>query len=219
MPDYKIDHFVFAAETLNEGSEFIENVLKEDLSDINAHKTMGTHNRVISIGPCYLEVISLDPQNQNANKNTWFNLSDLSYRETFLKTPKLISFVISSKKLERSIFFEKEFFVSRNEYKWFFRKPNFDYLQKNNFRNINLFPSLINWETISPLDKMKKSSYVFESLEIMLNKNHKLLYDFLFSLNLKEKIIFKFDDSLNDNRLSLRLTLKSLIDDKQILIS
>ena len=219
MSDNKIDHFVFAAETLNEGSEIIKNILKEDLSNINTHKTMGTHNRVISLGSCYLEVISLDPQNQNAYKNTWFNLSDVSYKKKFLKTPKLISFVISSKKLERSIFFEKEFFVSRNEYKWFFRKPNFDYLQKNNFRNINLFPSLINWQTISPLDKMKKSSNVFESLEIMLNKNHKLLYDFLLSLNLKEKIIFKFDDGLNDNRLSLRLTLRSLIDDKQILIS
>jgi len=219
MSDHKIDHFVFAAKTLNEGSEVIKNLLKEDLSDINAHKTMGTHNRVISLGSCYLEVISLDPQNQNANKNTWFNLSDVSYRKNFLKIPKLISFVISSKTLERSIFFEKEFLVSRNEYKWFFRKPNFNYLKKNNFRNINLFPSLINWETISPLDKMKKSSHIFESLEIMLNKNHKLLYDFLLSLNLKEKIIFNFDDNLNDDLLSLKLTVKSLIDGKQILIS
>ena len=66
---------------------------------------------------------------------------------------------------------------------------------------------------------MKKSSYIFESLEIMLNKNHKLLYDFLLSLNLKEKIIFNFDDDINDDLLSLKLTLKSLIDDKQILIS
>ena len=68
MSDHKIDHFVFAAETLNQGSEIIKNLLKEDLSDINAHKTMGTHNRVISLGSCYLEVISLDPQNQNVNK-------------------------------------------------------------------------------------------------------------------------------------------------------
>ena len=219
MSDHKIDHFVFAAETLNQGSEIIKNLLKEDLSDINAHKTMGTHNRVISLGSCYLEVISLDPQNQNVNKNTWFNLNNISYRETFLKTPKLTSFVISSKKFERSIFFKKKFLVSRNKYKWFFRKPNFDYLKKNNFRNLNLFPSLINWETTSPLDTMKKSSYIFESLEIMLNKNHKLLYDFLLSLNLKEKIIFNFDDDINDDLLSLKLTLKSLIDDKQILIS
>ena len=219
MSDHKIDHFVFAAETLNEGSEVIKNLLKEDLSDINTHETMGTHNKVTSLGSCYLEVISLDPNNQNAHKNTWFHLNNVSYRETFLKNPKLISFVISSKELNRSIFFEKEFLVSRNKYKWFFKKPNFEYLKKNNFANINLFPSLINWQSLSPLNDMKKSSYIFQSLEIALNKNHKLLYDFLLSLNLKEKIIFNFNDSLNDELLSLKLTLKSSINGNYILIS
>ena len=180
---------------------------------------MGTHNRVISLGSNYLEIIALDPKNQNANNNTWFNLSDEIYREKFLKIPKLISFVISSDELSNSTFFEKEFFVSRNEYKWFFKKPNFEYLNKINFTNTNLFPSLINWQSVSPLNAMKKSSYIFESLEIILNKNHKLLYDFLLCLNLKEKIIFNFNNSLNDELLSLKLTLRSLINGKCILIS
>ena len=219
MTNFKIDHFVFGAKTLSEGSKVIKNIINEDLSEINVHKTMGTHNRVISLGSCYLEVISLDPKNQKGNNNTWFNLSNKTYIKKNLKIPKLISFVISSEQLNSSIFFEKEFLVSRNKYEWFFRKPNYDYLKKNNFRNINLFPSLINWKTNSPLNKMKKSSYNFESLEIMLNKNHKLLYDFLLSLNLKEKIIFNFNNDLNDDLLSLKLTLKSSIDDKQILIS
>lgn len=219
MANFKIDHFVFGANTLSEGSNTIKKMLNEDLSEINVHETMGTHNRVISLGSNYLEVIALDPKNQNANNNTWFNLSDEIYREKFLKTPKLISFVISSDDLNSSIFFQKEFFVSRNKYKWFFKKPNFEYLNKNNFTNTNLFPSLINWQSVSPLNEMKKSSYIFESLEIILNKNHKLLQDFLLSLNLKEKIIFNFNDSLNDELLSLKLTLKSLTNDKYVLIS
>ena len=78
---------------------------------------------------------------------------------------------------------------------------------------------MINWQSVSPLSKMKKSSYIFESLEIILNKNHRLLYDFLLSLNLKEKINFNFNDNLNDEFLSLKLTLKSLINGKYILIS
>ena len=219
MTNFKIDHFVFGANTLSEGSKAIKKILNEDLSEINTHETMGTHNRVVSLGTCYLEVISLDPKNQNANKNTWFNLSDNIYREKFLKIPKLISFVISSEELNSSIFFEKEFFVSRNKYKWFFKKPNFEYLNKNNFTNINFFPSLINWQSVSPIKEMKKSSYIFESLEIMLNKKHKILYDFLLSINLKEKIIFNFNDSLSDELLSLKLRLKSSINDKYILIS
>ena len=210
---------MFAANTLSEGSNTIKKILDEDLSEINTHETMGTHNRVISLGSSYLEIIALDPENQNTNSNTWFNLTDKIYREKFLKIPKLISFVISSDDLSSSIFFEKEFFVSRNKYKWFFKKPNFEYLNKNNFTNTNLFPSLINWQSVSPLNEMKKSSYIFESLEIILNKNHKLLHDYLLSLNLKEKIIFNFNDSLNDDLLSLKLTLRSLIEDKLILIS
>ena len=219
MANFKIDHFVFGANTLSEGSNTIKKILDDDLSEINTHETMGTHNRVISLGSSYLEIIALDPENQNTNCNTWFNLSDKIYREKFLKIPKLISFVISSDDLSSSIFFEKEFFVSRNKYKWFFKKPNFEYLSKNNFNNTNLFPSLINWQSVSPLNDMKKSSYIFESLELILNKNHKLLKDFLLSLNLKEKIIFNFNDSLNDELLSLKLTLKSSINSKYILIS
>ena len=219
MANFKIDHFVFGANTLSEGSNTIKKILDEDLSEINVHETMGTHNRVISLGSSYLEIIALDPKNQNANSNTWFNLSDKIYREKFLKIPKLISFVISSDDLSSSIFFEKEFFVSRNKYKWFFKKPNFEYLNKNNFTNTNLFPSLINWQSVSPLNEMKKSSYVFENLEIVINKDHKLLYEFLSSLNLNEKIFFNFDDNLNEEQLSLKLTLKSLINDKHILIS
>ena len=219
MSSFKIDHFVFGSNTLSEGSNTIKKILDEDLSEINIHETMGTHNRVISIGSCYLEVISLDPKNQNANSNTWFKLSDKIYREKFLKIPKLISFVISSDDLNSSIFFEKEFLVSRNKYKWFFKKPNFEYLNKNNFTNTNLFPSLINWQSVSPLNDMKKSSYIFESLDIILNKNHKLLYDFLLSLNLKEKINFNFNDNLNDELLSLKLALKSSINGKYIIIS
>ena len=109
MVNFKIDHFVFGANTLSEGSNTIQKILDEDLSEINVHETMGTHNRVISLGSSYLEVIALDPKNQNANNNTWFNLNDKIYREKFLKTPKLTSFVISSDDLSNSIFLKKKF--------------------------------------------------------------------------------------------------------------
>ena len=46
MANFKIDHFVFGANTLSEGSNTIKKVLDEDLSEINVHETMGTHNRV-----------------------------------------------------------------------------------------------------------------------------------------------------------------------------
>ena len=44
MTNFKIDHFVFGANSLSEGSKVIKNILNEDLSEINVHETMGTHN-------------------------------------------------------------------------------------------------------------------------------------------------------------------------------
>ena len=63
---HKLDHIVFGARTLEEGTEFVENILQANLSDIGYHKNMGTHNRVIRISDkIYLEVIAIDPKIRN----------------------------------------------------------------------------------------------------------------------------------------------------------
>ncbi len=219
MLNYKIDHFVIGAQTLNKGSEFIEKLLNQNLSITNKHKKMGTHNKVLSLGTSYLEVISTDPKNKKNLEKTWFQLDDENYRKKYLKTPRLISFVISTNMLKDSDLHEKSFFVSRNNFSWHFQKPKSQYLLKNNFKNINLIPSLIKWESSSPLFSMKKSSFIFESLEITLNQNQKMLYNFMLSLNLKEKIIYKFTDNKYSKLSQLKLRVRSLKDNKLILIS
>ena len=45
---HKLDHVVFGSSTLEEGTEFVENILQAKLSDIGYHKDMGTHNRAVS---------------------------------------------------------------------------------------------------------------------------------------------------------------------------
>ena len=44
MTNFKIDHFVFSANTLKEGSKIIKNILNEDLSEINIHE-LKTHHK------------------------------------------------------------------------------------------------------------------------------------------------------------------------------
>ena len=59
---HKLDHVVIAANTLEEGTSYIENKLHVKLSDIGYHKDMGTYNRVAKISKSvYLEVIAIDP--------------------------------------------------------------------------------------------------------------------------------------------------------------
>ena len=60
---HKLDHIVFGAHTLEEGTDFVENILQAKLSDIGYHKDMGTHNRVIRISDeVYLEVVAINPK-------------------------------------------------------------------------------------------------------------------------------------------------------------
>ena len=76
---HKLDHIVLGSSTLEEGTEFVENILQAKLSDIGYHKDMGTHNRVIRISErVYLEVIAIDPKISNLNNRKWFNLDDSS---------------------------------------------------------------------------------------------------------------------------------------------
>ena len=57
---------MFGASTFEEGTEFVESILQEKLSDIGYHKDMGTHNRVIKISErVYLEVVAIDPERKN----------------------------------------------------------------------------------------------------------------------------------------------------------
>ena len=72
---HKLDHIVFAASTLDEGTSLIEKKLQVKLGNIGYHKDMGTHNRVVKISESvYLEVISIDPNSVTPKFQRWFNL-------------------------------------------------------------------------------------------------------------------------------------------------
>ena len=95
---HKLDHIVFGASTLEEGTEFVENILQAKLSDIGYHKDMGTHNRVIRISErIYLEVIAIDPKISNLNNRKWFNLDDSSIQSKLKKSPALAKLSASCK--------------------------------------------------------------------------------------------------------------------------
>lgn len=219
MLKFKIDHFVIGCKKLEDGSHFLESLLRENLSEINKHTSMGTHNKVISLGGNYLEVISNDPSSGLKNKNSWFELDNKLYTRNHLKYPKLISFVISGKKKLTKNFYEKKFLVSRNNFKWFFQKPNKQLLIKNEFKNINSFPSIIDWLSPSPIHSMIKSSFKFISLDITLNYNQKFYKKFISSLFMEENINFKFTSKNLKDLPSLELKLKSEKNNREIIIS
>ena len=93
----KLDHIVFGAASLEEGTTYIENKLKTKLSDIGYHDFMGTHNRVLRIGNnVYLEVIAIDPNCKSPDRERWFNLDNSILQEKLKKNPQVIGYVIET---------------------------------------------------------------------------------------------------------------------------
>ena len=95
---HKLDHIVLGSLTLEEGTEFLENILQAKLSDIGYHKDMGTHNRVIRISEkVYIEVVAIDPKRKNLNNRKWFNLHNSNLQSKLKISPQIIGYVIENK--------------------------------------------------------------------------------------------------------------------------
>ncbi len=172
---HKLDHIVFGALTLEEGTELVESILQAKLSDIGYHKDMGTHNRVIRISEnVYLEVISIDPKSRNLKNRRWFNLDNSNLQTQLIKSPQIIGYVIENNDINISKYYDPFFEASRADYKWQFAMPTY----KNNIIDCEIIktgiiPSIISWKSEKPIYKMKKNQFELISLEIGLSvKQH-----------------------------------------------
>ncbi len=190
MINYKIDHLVVGSNNLDEGTQYIEKLLKVKLSKIGKHRNFGTHNRVLSLGGIYLEVIAIDDQSDFKPINCWFSLDQDYVKQKILKKPTLISFVISSKKNEDLRTHESAIFVERDHYFWNFRKPKTNLIDNVLFPYEDIFPSLIYWFSDLPISNMNKNFLSFQSLDITLSKDQNFYKKFLSNFNLNEKINF-----------------------------
>ncbi len=86
-----LDPLVVASRTLEEGAAFVESRLGVPLSAIGRHPTMGTHNRVVALGPGrYLEVISVDPAAPVPPRPRWFDLDAPAMQARLARSPALI---------------------------------------------------------------------------------------------------------------------------------
>lgn len=93
----KIDHIVIAADSLEQGVEYIQDELGVAIPRGGFHATMGTHNHLMQLGnEAYLELIAINPDAEIPAHPRWFGLDEALMRESLRRSPRLITWVMNS---------------------------------------------------------------------------------------------------------------------------
>lgn len=90
----EIDHLVIACAELDQGGSWLRQHLGVEPQPGGKHATMGTHNRLLRLGPhVYLELIAIDPEGETPSRPRWFDLDRDDVRARAAQAPFLIAWV------------------------------------------------------------------------------------------------------------------------------
>ena len=215
---HKLDHIVFGARSLEEGTNFIEKKLDIKLSEVGYHDFMGTHNRVVKVDKdVYLEVIAIDPSSKSPNENRWFNLDNPILQKKLEYSPQMIGYVIETKDKEILKHFCTPIEASRGNYKWNFAMPNLEsnFFNKELIEN-GIIPSLINWKSNKPVYEMKNNQLSLKKIEIEILDNQMQYKKIIESIGIIEKLTFTIKKDVVGENNNAQPIIKALIKDKNI---
>lgn len=157
-----LDHIVIAAETLAVGVEAVEAALGVALAPGGEHEKMGTHNRLLSLGPgVYLEVIAVNPDAPPPGQARWYNL------DRFSGPPKLTNWAVRTDDLKAALAVAPDgigvpISFARGDYLWQMAVPRDGRLPFD-----GAAPALIEWETaLHPADQLPRSNCTLRRVEV-----------------------------------------------------
>ena len=135
-----LDHIAVSAATLDEGAAWVEMALGVTLAGGGKHPHMSTHNRLLSLGDLYLEVIATDPEAPNPGHPRWFDL------DHFGGPPRLTNWICRTDDLDAALATAPPDTgtatdLSRGDYRWRFAIPATGKLPFN-----DCHPALIQWQ-------------------------------------------------------------------------
>lgn len=161
----RFDHLVVAARALDEGVAWIEARLGVPMGAGGRHDSMGTHNRLLSLGPGrFLEVIAIDPAAPAPGRARWFELDSPEMRARLERGPALVTWVARADDLDAAIatgaFGDPEVLaLSRGEFRWSIGVPADGSLVLS-----GIVPTVIQWRTRHPAEALPDSGCRLEGL-------------------------------------------------------
>lgn len=117
------DHLVVAAQTLEQGCDWVEQNLGVRPAAGGKHLPMGTHNALLSLGPrLFLEVIAVDPEGARPLRTRWFDLDEPRMKAALAEGPQLVHWVARTDALEAAVELVPDLGIptpmSRGEWNW-----------------------------------------------------------------------------------------------------
>jgi len=168
----KLDHIVVAADSLEQGVEYLRDALDIDIPKGGFHATMGTHNHLMQLGnEAYLELIAINPDVEAPAHPRWFALDDALMRESIRRSPRLITWVMNTPdiqhiKQQASFDIGLPTELQRNNLRWEFALSDDGRLLGN-----GLLPYVIQWHSQPhPSGAMAALGCHLKSLEIYHNR-------------------------------------------------
>jgi Glyoxalase-like domain len=161
------DHLVVAARTLAEGVAWVESRVGVPVGAGGKHAVMGTHNRLLSLGPGrFLEVIAIDPDAPPPGRPRWFELDTPSMRARLERSPALIHWVVRTDDIARAIAATaggkpEVLSLVRGEARWKIGVPASGSLAQS-----GTAPTVIQWESKHPSEVLPDSGCRLERLVV-----------------------------------------------------
>ncbi len=136
----RLDHLAIAAERLEDGVAVAEELLGVPMAGGGRHAAMGTHNRLLSLGDLYLEVIAIDPGAPAPGRPRWFDL------DQFIGPPRLANWIVACEDMGAALAdgpagWGLPLHLARGDYRWQMAVPESGRLPFD-----NCCPALIRWE-------------------------------------------------------------------------
>lgn len=166
-PAVALDHLVVAADTLDQGTDYVQANLGTSPAGGGRHTLMGTHNRVLRLGrDQYLEVIAIDPMGRRPDFPRWFNLDNPVQQARLKIRPRLITWVVRTQSIDalaEAIYGQPVCVrpMQRDALRW-----RFAFNEDGSMPGNGLIPHMIQWSgDIHPVESMADTGCTLINLE------------------------------------------------------
>ena len=163
--ELRFDHVVIAARALEEGVDWVERRLGVTAGPGGRHDVMGTHNRLVALGPGrFLEVLAIDPDAAPPLQPRWFELDTPAMKARRARGPALITWAARTDDLEGAIAATLQrrpevLALSRGAFRWKIGVPADGSLELS-----GVSPTLLQWFTQHPTEVIPDSGCRLEAL-------------------------------------------------------